>query len=720
MRSIVAQRFLEFVTDSVAIFDFDVVGSDDRGEHDSVTLRIRPDIPTEPVADIRPTEEIQIEFTEDDSRLPRVLIKRTDFPALTHVNPQSSPGERKSICLYEESWSEIRLNWNSHEFLARIFEWFSRAANGVLHLEEQAVEPLFIEPFVEWILPSSILDGLSRKISTIKLNVATTELADNRLLLRNAPLKQTSGTILARVSAIEADPIVHGQLQIIPTNLADLLAILGPAKEQFYAEIVKQLAQRPAHDEEKFMLLVRFPIRRTESGPVEKNVLLMFAFADNYLQVGKALGVLADAHEHGAGFIMQTEGPDLQVCAKAPILPIKVSMELTPELAAEYSGIDVNDARFVMIGAGALGSQVMDNVGRMAWGRWTIVDSDHVRPHNIIRHVAYKSEVGRLKTESVTARMNDLTDSLIAESIDCDVLNPKEHSKALTSAFESATMVVDLSASTAVSRHLANSQEMPRCISGFIGPGLNSLILIAEDVDRQHRLDWLEMTLFRDALSNPEIANCLEDRSTRIPYANSCRDKSVVLPQDVVAILAGIGSKSLRAIEKSTKASILCFKLNPDSSVTRSDVETFVPQKQAINGWTVVWDDHVIQGMKGWRSMYSPRETGGVLIGSRDNQRKIIYVVCAVGPPVDSTSAPNYFERGTRQLGDFLKSVHTITAGGLYYVGEWHSHPPGRSATPSDTDKIAMTTLKKSAQSLDHPVLMGIIGHNQSVSFTVE
>jgi tRNA A37 threonylcarbamoyladenosine dehydratase len=52
---------------------------------------------------------------------------------------------------------------------------------------------------------------------------------------------------------------------------------------------------------------------------------------------------------------------------------------------------------FCLFGAGALGSQLMNNLSRAGFGRWTIVDNDKLLPHNLARNArgSGEPEVGR-------------------------------------------------------------------------------------------------------------------------------------------------------------------------------------------------------------------------------------------------------------------------------------------------------------------------------------
>ena len=59
------------------------------------------------------------------------------------------------------------------------------------------------------------------------------------------------------------------------------------------------------------------------------------------------------------------------------------------------------EPRVVLVGAGALGSQIHGNLSRMGWGRWTVVDRDTLLPHNVARHRLGEHVVGVSKVRAI-------------------------------------------------------------------------------------------------------------------------------------------------------------------------------------------------------------------------------------------------------------------------------------------------------------------------------
>src|SRR6266581_5431186 len=91
--------------------------------------------------DIHRYERIAVIFDRDDTTSPDVLALRDDFPCVPHLNLRKDEFPR-SLCLFEEPYSELKLRWTASALLDRIREWLALTAKGQLHAEDQPLEPL--------------------------------------------------------------------------------------------------------------------------------------------------------------------------------------------------------------------------------------------------------------------------------------------------------------------------------------------------------------------------------------------------------------------------------------------------------------------------------------------------------------------------------------------------------------------------------------------------
>ena len=80
-------------------------------------------------------------------------------------------------------------------------------------------------------------------------------------------------------------------------------------------------------------------------------------------------------------------------CDPVPGLPIGKTCQRT--------AIAQDEPRVVLVGAGALGSQIHDHLSRMGWGRWSVIDQDTLLPHNVARHRLGEMAVGISKVSAI-------------------------------------------------------------------------------------------------------------------------------------------------------------------------------------------------------------------------------------------------------------------------------------------------------------------------------
>jgi integrative and conjugative element protein (TIGR02256 family) len=102
-----------------------------------------------------------------------------------------------------------------------------------------------------------------------------------------------------------------------------------------------------------------------------------------------------------------------------------------------------------------------------------------------------------------------------------------------------------------------------------------------------------------------------------------------------------------------------------------------------------------------------------VLLGTFDLSRSVLHIVAALPAPPDSRQSPTFFIRGAKELRPLIDGINRRSAGVLNYVGEWHSHPKGAKARPSDDDEEVYAHLKTHLHATGAPYVMAIYGERQ-------
>lgn len=118
-------------------------------------------------------------------------------------------------------------------------------------------------------------------------------------------------------------------------------------------------------------------------------------------------------------------------------------------------------------------------------------------------------------------------------------------------------------------------------------------------------------------------------------------------------------------------------------------------QSAQSSGWTVKYDESLVQKLYTARQKALPNETGGAILGVTDLKTKTIVIVDVLPAPPDSEASPSHFIRGQEGQSEALEVVHKRTAGMVDYVGERHSHPDGCPARPSELDENLLSTLHR-------------------------
>ncbi|MCZ2080409.1 MAG: Mov34/MPN/PAD-1 family protein [Bryobacterales bacterium] len=687
------------------------------GENEVVVVDLSIEVGQEPVHDIRPAERVAIEFTPTDSFPPEVLALRGDFPLVPHTNLRAREFPR-SLCLYEESYDEVKLRWTAPAFIERIRIWMRDTGTGTLHRDDQPLEPILLT-WSHLVIPSDLFTGGQQNES--EQLIITNYIHDEKrgeVLVAERPAAGKPGIPFV-VTALRCPPQPHGVIRHQPSNLAalhDLVAITGI---DLLAELFQRLAnwdRAAAPLTSRLVLIVYFPKMRCADAPPEASDIWAFLTLETVETVGSRLGVW----EVRDGKVGQLIGAtvDRSRVANIAISSLNPTFALSRASAAALSGFAPDERRITAIGVGALGSQVIPILVREGFGEWTVVDDDRLLPHNLVRHGLTKRAVGYAKAIAVHVMGNELLEQpAMRSSVVANVLRPGDSASLLKTALDDSAVIADFSASVAVGRHLARDVNAPaRRVSLFLNPTGTDLVMLAEDVARQIPLDCLEMQYYRELVANPDMADHLRPAGGRVRYAQSCRDLTSTVPGELVALHAAIGASALRRSLAGESSGIQIWKAGADGSVRAFPISARPIVKEVLSEWTLYTDDGLMDKLRALRHAKLPRETGGVLLGSFDMQRRIVYVVDTIASPPDSQEWPTVYVRGCKGLHKDIAVAEERTQRMLHYVGEWHSHPDGYSALPSNDDLLAFDWLTRHLETDGVPALM-IIATEANTAF---
>jgi proteasome lid subunit RPN8/RPN11 len=687
-----------------------------------VYLEMDVERPQDLVHLIKAVEPVAVLFPFNDGQ-PSVLSLREDFPDTLHQN-WAPPGGPYALCIDDRPWAEARLSTSANDIARRIQLWLAKAAKGELHDPAQPPDPVFFTSQLSLILPAA---ALAEGEETIELAGFVRPDNENLIISRPAEPANQQPPVLT-VLAFHAKPQSMTRLRHAPDTLATLATELEKCGIRLIDELKTRLKAwtglSPAHVRRlssRLAIVVAFPIAEGERHNV--NDFRAFLSFDTAGEIGVVLGVLyanstGVGDKHGYMLAFPQGAPTNQALR---IEPAQVHFALNRELAATVSGYAAPDRRrAVLVGAGSLGSQLSLNLAREGAFGWTTVDDDHLLPHNLVRHALFADDVGAPKAPALAYKLSGLLSEPVT-SIQCNVLNSGDDvCPRLTAVLTDAHVIIDASASVAVSRHLSDLPDVKaRRVCAFFNPLGTSVVLLAENTDRSVTLRDLEAQYHRLALTEEQLSGHLVSGSSSVRYTGSCRALTNRIPASNAAILSALAARGIASALATNDATISIWTLSPEGDVHRVQHKGAPVTTAQLGAWSIFYDAGLLDNLSAMRRDKLPNETGGVLLGIADMSRKSVHIAHALPAPEDSRASRIGFERGVIDLAEQVSAAVAATMHQLRYVGEWHSHPDRASAMPSGTDLVQLLWLGQELENEGLPGLMAIAAQDGRFTFAV-
>lgn len=686
---------------------------------ETVTFDLRVELPQRPVYAIHGTETVSVCFLADNRMGPFVAVARDDFPDTPH-QLLTGEGLPSALCIDDRPWEDVRGDYTASELMVRIAGWFEKACEGRLHGTDQPFDPFFAYDGGFSVILRTDGEAALAKGENLVLGSAG---PGSQCLVAAArgEAHESNNPFVLSVVEVAIEPQRMVRLRRAPQNLrqlTDMLASRGFDLVERLKTEARAWARSLGPDRDRdwqVCVFVSMPQVHPLTGDIGAAVPMAFLVQASLGDIGVALGVLAKNDSDEAKDASHV--PLLVPVASAPTtdtLPVflaPVHRELDAQQAAALAGRPSADGRhLVLIGAGSLGSAVAEHLTREGQYRWTVVDDDTVLPHNMARHTLTLASSGRLKAVQLAGRLLALRPDAKAEAIVANVLHPGS-SDPIGEVVDGADLVLDASASVAVSRWLSDRDGAARRLCAFFTPDGRSCVLMAESADRSQRLREVEATYLREVLVNPSLADHHRP-GQMMRHTGACRALTNSIPSSTVAVLAGLLAGALPEAVSTCDPSLRIWTRQSDGGISHVCGETRCVGIEA-DGWRITVPEGLLRELADNRMEAHPNETGGPLVGLADQQSRHIAIVHALPKPSDSVGTPGGFERGMRGLRRSIEDARTRSGGQVRYLGEWHSHPPGHSADPSvvDVRQIQQLSLALAIDGL--PALSLIVGENQ-------
>jgi hypothetical protein len=690
--------------------------------HTAVSIEVEVERPQDLAHPIRATEPVAVVLAAQGGQ-PRVLALRDDFPDTPHQNwtPQGAPC---SLCIDDRPWSEAKLTYRPAELIRRIQSWLAKAARGELHDTAQPPDPLFFISQLAIIVPRKALQPAAEPVElTGFVRQDNPALIITRVVADTEPRRNGLPGIV--VVALRAQAQSMTRLRHAPVTLATLNDELQQAGIRLDDEIRTRLKAWAgiANDSvrrlsSRIAIVVTFPVTAPDSTVTDD--VRAFISLDTAGQIGVKWGLLANSKAAGVA------GADNVFVRAVPegtpstddikIEPAQVHLAFDRELAATVAGQATPDRRrAVLVGGGALGSQIGVNLAREGRFSWTVVDNDHLLPHNMARHALLADEIGAPKALALARQMGWLINESFT-AVAGDVTKPDAE---LVKEFAEAEVIIDASASVAVSRYLADLGDAHgRRLCVFYNPAGTAVVLLAESTDRSITLRDLEAQYHRLVQTDPALEGHLR-AEPGVRYSGSCRALTNRIPATNAALLSALGARGLVEALKGDEAAVRIWKVADTGAVHLIERRGAPAHRASLGDWTIVYDDDLLAELGRLREGRLPHETGGVLLGIADMSRKSIHVVHALPEPEDSRGSAEGFERGVVGLRTAVSRAVESSLHQLSYGGEWHSHPRKSSPLPSAIDLAQIAWLGGELEHEGLPGLMAIAADDGVFAFVM-
>lgn len=696
-------------------------------------------VPTENQVGILVTEILAIVYNPNrrfDSPY-EVLALRKDFPKTQHLNGTPSD-EPASLCLYAESWEAVERSWTPKKFLQRILWWLRETSNHTLHLNDVAPERLFYNNYCQVILPFDFFTKLY--FDNLELGLEFIQNQDELYKIFRAYFKNKTENIegisleslVVKLPKLGLNPIER-----VPASLTGLVEYFKGKKIDLVNVLIQEIKKIASNKGIPFLLpnkdgflLLLLLVPKEDKDALESSGYDLYGFAltnTNISDLGLRLGALNRGFDEKNKDICYSDCNLLNIQTKQREVNlddiqnnyVQITFETTLDLARNASGIQISEANFngVLAGVGALGSTLAEIWSREAWGKWSYVDNDLLKPHNVIRHIGKDIHIGRSKVD-VVKDLIDMNYRSKEETIAIHArINDFENQK-VKQAINTADILVDVTTSIEAARDLSTLENSARIVSVFITPSGEDAILLFEDIEKKIRVDALEAQYYRAILDNDWGVKHLKNNKGILRTGGSCRDISMVISNELIKLHGALLARQIRFGRSDNQAQIKVWSLDDRIGQVNSHIITIFPTKREAlsNGWTIIYDNFIHQKLFTIRERYLPNETGGIILGYTDQKLKNIYIVDVCEAPKDSVATPTTFIRGSDGLSDYINQCSDKTASIVHYIGDWHSHPNHVSTKPSGLDKLLLTDLQDKMDDPDDPILMAIVNSN-TISF---
>lgn len=381
------------------------------------------------------------------------------------------------------------------------------------------------------------------------------------------------------------------------------------------------------------------------------------------------------------------------------------------------------DTKINIIGVGALGSEIADNLSKSGIGELNLIDKEIIKVNNVVRHLVPLQFVGYTKNGAVAHIITSHNPFNIVKITDIDIIQSNVNEYLLNDSISISSMADDNTES------LLNEQSV-----------INNKIIFYTRALRGGKA----ARIFRVIPGKDACFNCLSlyNKDKNPVFKNLPFDESLpTITNECNNPIRPASAPELKLISSLTSRIVINFLQNESSEhnhwilITESLEGLDLPKGEYMkvisshipphkdckycnidDPLTISILSDVLEIMQRETQKDPEIETGGILLGSISERTMVITL--ASGPGPSAKKEKTGFLKDREYCQSILNKRYEESGTKEIYLGEWHYHP-SRNNNPSNRDLKSLSDISLQKEYITTEPVMIILSNEGEASCTV-
>ena len=382
------------------------------------------------------------------------------------------------------------------------------------------------------------------------------------------------------------------------------------------------------------------------------------------------------------------------------------------------------DNKINIIGCGALGSEIADNLSKAGVGELNLIDKETITAGNVIRHIASLQFVGYPKTSAVGYLLTSHNPFIEIKLINVDITQRNVNSYLLENSISISSIADDNVESLLNEQAVINNKTI-----------FYSRVLRGGKAGRIFRVIPGKDACFNCLLlykrENSGIFKNIPEDTNLPTIMNECNNPIRPASASEIKLIASLTSKILiNYLQNENNSfnhwvwvteSLDEFRLAENESMKL--FSDFIPPHSSCiycrkeDPIEVFLPENVLKFMLEETKKNPEIETGGVLIGHK-TENGSLNITLASEPGINAKKEKSGFSKDIEFCQNILDRSYENSGGKEIYIGEWHYHPC-KNNNPSNTDLRSLSEIASDKEYITTKPIMIILSNEGNASCTV-